>query len=147
MSLMKRSAATVLLAGAVSTGFAAPAFAQTNDQSGLVNVNLQDTTVQAPIAVAANICNVAANVLAQQLANGAAPCDAGPRSTATVAPGGTATNTQTGGLVNVNVQDTTVQLPITVAANVCNVDVNVLASNLTNNAATCTGTPTALATG
>jgi hypothetical protein len=143
---MKRSAATVLLAGAVSTGFAAPAFAQTNDQSGLVNVNLQDTTVQAPISVAANICNVDVNVLAQQLTNNAAPCTANPGSTATVTPAGNATNTQNG-LVNVNAQNLTVQLPITVAANICNVDVNVLASNLTNNAATCTGTPTALATG
>jgi hypothetical protein len=63
-------------------------------QSGLVNVNLSNiradiakdinvdvsqipVTVQAPIAVAANVCNVAANVLTQQIAQGGdAKCDA-----------------------------------------------------------------------
>ncbi|PYX15653.1 MAG: hypothetical protein DMG84_10850 [Acidobacteria bacterium] len=68
----------------------APAFAQ---QSGLVNVSLTNVkteiakninvdvsqipgTVQAPIAVAANVCGVAVDVLSSQAQQGAAKCDA-----------------------------------------------------------------------
>ena len=78
---------------------ATPALAQVNTGSGngLVAVNVQDVsilnnflnndqisalnnlgvpiTVQVPIGVAANVCNVSAAVLAKQAA-GAAPCDA-----------------------------------------------------------------------
>jgi hypothetical protein len=148
MSVVRRSAAILVVAGGLTAGAAAPAVAapNTNAQSGLVSLNLQDTTVQVPVAVAANICNVAVNVLAQQLNNAAAPCDAGPNATATrPSPGGPNNNTQNG-LVNVNIQQTTVQVPVSVAANICNVHVNALATALANNAATCTGTPVALAT-
>lgn len=69
-------------------------------QSGLVNVNLSNiradiakdinvdvsqipVTVQAPIGVAANVCNVDANVLAQQSKQGGdATCDATSTNTA-----------------------------------------------------------------
>ncbi len=75
--------------------FAAPASAQ---QAGLVNVEIGDVTVlndflndtqiaalnnlnvpitvQVPIGVAANVCDVSANVLAQQAKNGGATCTA-----------------------------------------------------------------------
>jgi hypothetical protein len=75
---------------------AAPA--QNNAQGGLVNVNVQDVTVlqnflndtqiaalnnlnvpitvQVPVGVAANVCNVSANVLARQARGGNATCDA-----------------------------------------------------------------------
>jgi hypothetical protein len=68
----------------------APALAQ---QSGLVNVSLTNVkteiakninvdvsqipvTIQAPIAVAANVCGVAVDVLTSQAQQGAAKCDA-----------------------------------------------------------------------
>jgi hypothetical protein len=68
----------------------APALAQ---QSGLVNVNLTNVktdiakninvdvsqipvTVQVPVAVAANVCGVAVDVLTSQAQQGAAKCDA-----------------------------------------------------------------------
>ena len=71
---------TPLAAAALSVGAALPAEAQ---QSGLVNVNLEDiaidiadvldvnenqipVTVQVPVGIAANVCEVNANVLAQQ---------------------------------------------------------------------------------
>jgi hypothetical protein len=87
-----------LLLAAVALA-ATPALAQVNTGSGngLVAVNVQDVsilnnflnndqisalnnlgvpiTVQVPIGVAANVCNVSAAVLAKQAA-GAAPCDA-----------------------------------------------------------------------
>ena len=78
---------------------ASPSFAKVIIPSGLVTVNLSDiviqdiannlhvnvsqipVTVQVPIGVAANVCDVSANVLAKQ-ADDAAPCDANNNSTA-----------------------------------------------------------------
>ncbi|MBD1916903.1 MULTISPECIES: hypothetical protein [Cyanophyceae] len=78
--------------GALSLGLAQGVHAQ-QQQNGLVNVGLSDVlndlaialdvnvgnipvTVQAPIGVAANVCDVNANVLAEQVRNGGAECDA-----------------------------------------------------------------------
>ena len=83
-------------AALLSFGATAPAFAQAG---GLVVVNVQDViddiavdlnlnvsqipvTVQAPIGVAANVCDVAVNVLAEQARGGGATCDAQSTSTA-----------------------------------------------------------------
>ena len=82
---------------AAATLTATPAISQVNTGSGLVAVNIQDVdilnnflndtqiaalndvavpiTVQVPIGVAANVCNISAAVLAKQAAD-AAPCDA-----------------------------------------------------------------------
>ena|SRR5687768_5357384 len=81
---------------AVVLSMAPTAFAQ---QSGLVNVDISNVanniakninvdvsqipvTVQAPIGVAANVCNVAANVLGQQAGSGGGSCTAQTTSTA-----------------------------------------------------------------
>lgn len=96
MSAMKLWSSSLIVAVALVTGLAMSATAQ---QSGLVNVNTGDiakdiaialdvdvsqipVTVQAPIGVAANVCNVAANVLAQAAQGGSAECDAQTTSTA-----------------------------------------------------------------
>jgi hypothetical protein len=82
---------------AAALAAATPAIAQVNTGSGLVAVNVQNVdilknflndtqiaalndlsvpvTVQVPIGVAANVCNISAAVLAKQ-ASDAAPCDA-----------------------------------------------------------------------
>jgi hypothetical protein len=52
-------------------------------QSGLVNLWVSDNTIQVPIAIAANICGVAVNVLAQGTLTGPASCDALGNATAT----------------------------------------------------------------
>lgn len=88
----------MMFAAAVAAA-AVPAFAQTNDQGGLVTVNIQDVTilqdflndsqvaalndvavpvsVQVPVGVAANVCGVDANVIAQQKKGDSAyTCDA-----------------------------------------------------------------------
>lgn len=89
-----------LIAAAAAALVATPALAQVNTGSGngLVAVNIQDVsilnnflnndqiallnqlslpvTVQVPIGVAANVCNLSAAVLAKQRGTGAAPCDA-----------------------------------------------------------------------
>jgi hypothetical protein len=86
-----------LTAAAVAATLATPAIAQVNTGSGLVAVNVQNVdilknflnndqisalnnvsapiTVNVPIGVAANVCNISAAVLAKQAAD-AAPCDA-----------------------------------------------------------------------
>jgi hypothetical protein len=53
------------------------------NQEGLVNVALQDTTIQVPIAAAVNICGVAVNILVDQIEEtGTASCDAQARGNA-----------------------------------------------------------------
>ena len=105
---MKRFVTTLIGAAFV----VAPALAQ-NEQGGLVNVNLSNVrteiaknlnvdvsqipvTVQVPVGVAANVCGVAANVLAQQKNGGAADCTAMNTSQALTQVVQRQTNNQTG---------------------------------------------------
>ena len=116
-------AATCALVFGVS---AAPASAQTT-QEGLVNVSLTDTNVQVPVAVAANICNVDANVIATGVFDGSDQCDSASRARANNG-GGDGGPTRQSGLINVALTDTNIQVPIGIAANVCNVNANVITS-------------------
>jgi hypothetical protein len=84
---MQRHLASLLLVASCAAG---PALAQ---QEGLVNVDIRNVanniaqnlkvdvsripvTVQVPVAVAANVCGVAANVLGSQAAGGSGSCTA-----------------------------------------------------------------------
>src|SRR5215208_52404 len=102
---------TAVLVTAV-TALAGASAAGAQNQSGLVNVAIVDNTVQIPIGIAANVCGVAVNVLAQNIANGDTTCDAVAGATATRpggAGGGGGGNQE--GLVNLYVADNTVQVP------------------------------------
>jgi len=134
---MRKPIATVAAMCVLSLGAAAPAMAAP-PQEGLVNVNLSDLTVQVPIAIAANVCDVNVAVLVDQLQDGSAPCNADANAgadaiTPTDGGGGAPQN----GLVNVNVSDIVVQVPIALAANVCDVNVAVLVNDLVDDAADC----------
>jgi hypothetical protein len=100
--------------------------------------------VLVPIAVAANLCDISVNVLAQQT-DAPATCTATADSVASPgngsAPGG---GNQAGdSLVNVQIGDITALIPIAVAANICDVAVNVLSEQLQlPGGATCTATGT-----
>jgi hypothetical protein len=153
------------LSAVVMTAMAAgPASAATNDQNGLVNVNVQDLALQlpvsvaVPVSVAANVCDVNVNVLANQLSNGPVSCDATGTSTAlnmaiadAMTGQGGISNNQQSGLVNVNLQDVAVQVPVSVAvpigvaANACDVNANVLATQMRNGGTTCDATSTSTA--
>jgi hypothetical protein len=129
--------AAVALALAMLVGSAGSATAQELPelpplQEGLVNVNVSDVVVQLPIAVAANVCDLSVNALAEQIALGDTDCDAVAESGATVPwdAGNRDGQGQQRGLVNVNVSDIIVQAPISVAANICDVNVNVLARQI-----------------
>jgi hypothetical protein len=124
MNYLRTLAIAALAAGAIS----GPALAQ---QEGLVNVNVEGTTVQVPIGIAAQACGIDANVLAQQtIGSDETACDLTQEVAAEHNIGGQHGGGGGGGqegLVNINVEDTTVQVPVGVAAQVCNLDANVLA--------------------
>ncbi len=77
--LIRRAVIATAAAGALAVP-ALPAAAQPVITGGLVNVTIVDvlsgnqTTLQVPITVAANICDVDVNVLAADLADGTADC-------------------------------------------------------------------------
>jgi hypothetical protein len=134
----RRSLVAALVAtAALSVGLAVPASGQP-EQNGLVNVTIVDTAVQIPVAVAANICDVNVNVLAEQIRPDGADCTADAESDAVFDPG-----TETGGpaeqngLVNVFIDDLFIQVPVSVALNLCDVNANVLAQQLRGGGATC----------
>ena len=127
-TIARRVLATGASAALLSVGaFAAPADAATR-QNGLINLSLTDTTVQVPIAVAANICGVGVGILSAALVQGPVDCDAlGGAEATSVDNGGDNGNTTQNGLVNVSATDTVVQIPVGIAANVCGVAASVLA--------------------
>jgi len=124
---------------------AAPASAQ--PQTGLVNVDISDNTIQVPIAVAANVCNVQVAVLSTLIGQNGGECDADADGTAdaVVTPGGGG-GPQTG-LVNISVTDNVIQVPIGLAANICNVQAAVLASGVGQDGASCTAVSDSFAGG
>lgn len=116
--------AAVFAAAAISLGFAPAANAAT--QEGLVNVAVTDNTIQVPIAVAANVCDVSVNVLAEQL-DQADNCEAVAGADASRSGGGSGPGSNQRGLVNLAIEDNVVQIPVGLAANICDVSANVLA--------------------
>jgi hypothetical protein len=123
---LKAPLVSLALALAMMFAVAMPANAQPVDQEGLVNVNIGDVTVQVPVAIAANVCGVAVNVLAELVADGDVECEAIAESEARSQGNGQGPVNQEG-LININLGDVTVQVPVAVAANICGVAVNALA--------------------
>jgi hypothetical protein len=127
MKNLPRTLAAAAVGGASILGLGGSmAFAQP-EQQGLVNVALVDTTVQVPIAVAANVCDVSVNVLADQLALGDTPCGAFGTASAVDNDGGGGGPASQSGLVNIYASNTTIQVPVGIAANLCDINANVLA--------------------
>ncbi len=132
----------MLVVAVAALGVTSTAAAQNQAGDSLVNVQIGDITLLAPIGVAANLCDVNANILAQQEREGGAACEATAETIATPGPGngnnGNGGGNQAGNsLVNVQIGDVTVKLPIAIAANVCDVNVNVLAQQQRRGGATC----------
>jgi hypothetical protein len=134
--LVRRLLLAGLMAGTLTAGAAAPAAAQ--PQTGLVNVDVSGVTIQLPIAIAANVCDVNVAVLVNDLQDDAAACNAIADADAiTVSePGGGGGGPQEG-LVNVRISDVLVQVPVAVAANICDVNVAVLVDLIDDAAAEC----------
>lgn len=133
---MRKSLVTLLvtMCAALAVTVAPASAAQ---QRGLVNINLEDNVVQVPVAIAANVCDVDVAVLVGLLADtGSAVCNAEAFSGATVTPREQGGNTRQNGLINVNVEGNTVQIPIAAAANICDVTVAVLVGAILEDDAT-----------
>src|SRR5262249_11014474 len=106
-------------------------------QQGLVNVNVSDVTIQIPVGIAANVCDVNVNVLVSGLVSGPTACQSGTIALAQDQGGGGQGANQRG-LINVNLSDVNAQVPVAVAANICGVDVNVLVHLLAQGPVDCT---------
>ena len=146
MNSLRRGVLGGAAAAAMTMGLSGIAAAGPVNQNGLVNVNLTDVTVQIPIALAANVCDVNVAVLVSALTDvGAADCTASSNSDATVTrTAGSSGPIRQRGLVNVNVTDLDVQVPVGIAANICDVNAGVLVGLLTDvGAADCAATGTA----
>ena len=139
--MMKALQGTIAAAAIGSTaflGFGANGDAQAApQQEGLVNVYLADTTVQVPIAVAANICDVNVAALAGLLDLGPTDCGADATATAVDTDSESPSNVRQQGLVNIAATDTTIQVPVGVAANLCDMDIAALAELVAAGDATC----------
>jgi hypothetical protein len=135
---MRRLLATlsaVALSALAATGAAG---AQNTAGDSLINVQISDVEILVPIGVAANLCDINANILAAQDRTDGADCTATAETIATPGGGGGGGgNTAGNSLVNVQIDDLTVALPIAIAANVCDVNVNVLALQLRDGGASC----------
>lgn len=128
-----------VLVATMSLGLVAAGSASAQTQTGLVNLDISGNTVQVPIGVAANVCDVNVAVLVDTYLDQAARCGASATSTGigVTTPSAGETGDQSG-LVNVRVNDNVVQIPLAVAANVCDVNVAVLTNLFVDDAANCT---------
>jgi hypothetical protein len=143
---MKIRLALAVLAAALAAGAGTPA-ANAQTQSGLVNVLVVGNTVQVPIGIAANVCDVSVNILAQATQTSPATCRAVATATAFSSRGGGGGGGNQQGLVNIAVVNNTIQVPVGIAANICDVAANVLAQNISTGTASCNATGNATATG
>jgi hypothetical protein len=136
--MFKKLTGTSIAALALAGAMVGPAAAANQAGDTLVNVQVSDVTIAAPIALAANLCDISVNVLARQVGLGDTECTATAESIATPGTGGNGGGNQAGNsLVNVQIDDLTVLLPIAIAANVCDVNVNILAAQLLAGTPTC----------
>jgi hypothetical protein len=149
MLSVKRFLVSVIGAGALTVGgvvAAAPAGAQGPvTQQGLVNITIQNVGVQIPVSLAANICDVNVAVLVDTLQDAPADCtaEAGTEANIVLADPGGPVNQQ--GLVNVVLRNVFVQVPIGIAANVCDVNVAVLVDTFLDAPADCNADATSQA--
>jgi len=143
---MLRKSKLLIAAVAVMTAVIVPAgTSSAQDQDGLVNVLVTDTQIAVPVSVAANICDVNVAVLAQQVDAGGTVCTATAESEASHQGGNGGGNVQQDGLVNIAVTDTQIAVPVAVAANLCDINVGVLARQLAIGDTTCNATADSLA--
>ena len=143
---MLRMSRVLLAAAAATVVMAVPAgTAMAQDQDGLVNVLVTDTQIAVPVSVAANICDLNVGVLAEQVDTGQTACTSTAESEASHQGGNGGGNVQQDGLVNIAVTDTQIAVPVAVAANLCDVNVGVLARQLKLGDTDCEATATSLA--
>jgi hypothetical protein len=130
--LLGSLALSVALAGAVA---AAPGGNKAGDT--LVNVQVSNLAVLVPVAVAANLCDINVNILAAQADLGGATCEADAESAASPGWNSGGGNQAGNSLINVQLDNVTVAVPIALALNICDLDVNVLARQFAAGGTSC----------
>lgn len=135
---MRTILVSLALVGAALGLSALPAAAQPA-QHGLVNVYVSDVTVQVPVSVALNLCDVNVAVLVDTFEDEAAECNAegGSIALTDTDANGDPVEPRQRGLVNVALTDISAQVPIAVAANLCDISVAALVSDFHDDAAAC----------
>ncbi len=132
---------------AAVSALAGTSAAGAQNQNGLVNVAVVDNTVQIPIGIAANVCGVAVNVLSSATITSPVNCTAVTDARAVSMGGSSGGGGNQQGLVNLYVANNTIQVPIGIAANICGVAANVLASGTATGPASCNALGNATASG
>ena len=114
--MKKRLSAGLAVVAMVVGVFGAQSASAQPEQNGLVNLTVDNNTVQVPIGVAANVCDVNVAVLVNTFLDTAQPCtaDAQPIAVSSSPPAGSTPVAQNG-LVNVDISGNTVQIPVAVA--------------------------------
>src|SRR4051794_24699863 len=114
LALPGRVATTAAVAATCLGIAAAPAPAA--HQEGLVNVDLTGNTIQVPIGVAANVCDVSVAALSTNTFGGNSVCTAVSRPSSNAGGGGGGGGGVQRGLVNVAGTHNTIPGPIGIAA-------------------------------
>src|SRR5688500_12255127 len=133
-----RSMVTLVAAVVCCAIGAAPASAQL-PSDGVV-VDISDLSVTVPVPLAADLCDLPADAPSPHSGLGDADCAATPSAIATAGSGSDGDPADQDGLVNVNVSNITAQAPLALAANICDVDVNVLSTVIQLGQAECDAT-------
>ena len=135
--MIKRVLAGTLVTGALTLALVSPAAAANRAGNTLVNVQVSDVTILVPISVAANLCDTTVNILSNNI-DGAEPvCTATAETAASPGNGGGGGNTAGDSLVNVQIDDVFVAVPVALALNLCDTTVNLLATDLETGMPTC----------
>jgi hypothetical protein len=145
--MIRKLIGSTLAGTALAVALVGPVAAQNQAGDSLVNVQVSDLTVLVPISLAANLCDINVNILAQQERNGGAACTADAESIASPGSngGGGGGNQAGDSLVNVQLSNIDVFVPIGVAANLCDINANVLAEQVRDGGAQCDATAESIA--
>jgi hypothetical protein len=139
--MIKRVLAGTLVTGALTLALVSPAAAANRAGNTLVNVQVSDLTILVPISVAANICDTTVNILANNIDGVTPVCTATADSAASPGNGGGGGgNTAGDSLVNVQLDDIFVAVPVGVALNLCDTSVNLLSTQVETGMLTCDAT-------
>ena len=145
--MIRKLIGSTLAGTALAVALVGPVAAQNEAGDSLINVQISDLTVLVPISLAANLCDINANILAQQDRTGGGECTADATSIASPGSngGGGGGNKAGDSLVNVQLSNIDVFVPIGIAANLCDANVNLLAQQVREGGATCTATAESIA--
>jgi hypothetical protein len=145
--MLRKFLGATLASGALALALVGPVGAANRAGNTLVNVQVSDVTVLIPISVAANICDTTVNVLSNAIDGTEPVCTATAESAASPGNNGGGGNTAGDSLVNVQLDDVFIAVPVGVALNLCDTSVNLLATDVDTGMLTCDASSLVVANG